>query len=295
MLSKKHLTLLAIVAVVAVFASSATVPAASPAAGTILETGPGRPGAGGILPEAVARQADSRTLTPLDVARVRTVGEIAISPDGAQIAFTLSVPREPGSENNGPAWSELHLVGFDGSDHRPFVTGEVNVSHLRWTPDGAYVSYAARREGDDAAAIYVIPATGGESRRLVHYPTSVSNFEWRPDGRAVGFIARDPVDKELQELRAQGFNQEVYEEDNSARRIVVVELPDGPSGEAEEPQVIDGVTGHPYGIAWSLSTTAICSGGYRSSAQRAAASRARSTIRASWASLPGPPTAARWC
>jgi len=98
------------------------------------------------------------------------------------------------------------------------VTGEVNVSHVRWSPDGEYVTYAARREGDDAAAIYVIPATGGESRRLVHYPTSVSNFEWRPDGKAVRFIARAPVDKELQTLRAQGFNQEVYEEDNSGRR-----------------------------------------------------------------------------
>jgi dipeptidyl aminopeptidase/acylaminoacyl peptidase len=251
MFRKKHLTLLAIVAVVAVFASSATVPAASRTPSADLEMGAGGPGARGALAEAVARQGEARALTPLDVARVRTVGEIAISPDGAQIAFTLSVPREPGSENNGPAWSELHLIGFDGSDHRPFVTGEVNVSHVRWSPDGAYVSYAARREGDDAAAVYVIPATGGESRRLVHYPTSVSNFEWRPDGRAVGFIARDPVDEELQKLRARGFNQEVYEEDNSARRIVVVDLPDGPSGEAEEPQVIDGVIGHPYGIAWS--------------------------------------------
>jgi len=237
MLRTKHLTLLAIVAVVAVFALSSTAPAASPAVGTASET--------------VARQAGTRALTPLDVARVRTVGEIAISPDGTQIAFTLRVPREPGSENNGPAWSELHLVSFDGSEHRPFVTGEVNISHVRWSPDGEYVTYAARREGDDAAAIYVIPATGGESRRLVDYPASVSNFEWRPDGKAVGFIAREPVDEELQALRAQGFNQEVYEEDNSARRIVVVELPDGPSGEAEKPRVIDGITGHPYGIAWS--------------------------------------------
>ncbi len=237
MLRTRHLTLLTIAAVVAVVALAGTAPAVSPAVGTASTT--------------PARQAGTRALTPLDVARIRTAGEIAISPDGSQIAFTLSVPREPGSENNGPAWSELHLVSFDGSDHRPFVTGEVNVTHVRWSPDGEYVTYAARREGDDATAIYVIPATGGESRRLVHYPTSVSNFEWRPDGKAVGFIAREPVDKELQALRAQGFNQEVYEEDNTARRIVVVELPDGPSGEAEEPRVIDGIAGHPYGIAWS--------------------------------------------
>jgi hypothetical protein len=51
--------------------------------------------------------AQDRVITPKDVARIRSTGEIAISPDGSEIAYTLSVPRQPGGERNGPAWAEL--------------------------------------------------------------------------------------------------------------------------------------------------------------------------------------------
>src|SRR6266508_3906748 len=40
-------------------------------------------------------------LTPFDVARIRTVGSIAISPDGSRIAYTLSVPRRVLDEEDG--------------------------------------------------------------------------------------------------------------------------------------------------------------------------------------------------
>jgi dipeptidyl aminopeptidase/acylaminoacyl peptidase len=235
----KQLSLIAIVSALVMIAAAGSTPATAHGVA-----------AAGIAPAGTAQDA-ARPLTPLDVAHIRTVGQVAVNPDGSQIAFTLSVPRKPGGDSNGPAWSELHVVGFDGSDHRPFVTGEVNVGQVGWSPDGQFISYAARREGDEATAIYVIPAMGGESRRLVEYETSISSYEWRPDGKAIGFIAREPVDEELEALRAKGFNQEIYEEDFTARQILVAALPDGPAGEAEPPRMMEGTTGHPYGLAWS--------------------------------------------
>ena len=62
--------------------------------------------------------AQGRTLTPLDVAQIRSVGEVALRPNGAAIAYTLGVPREVGGDDNGPAWVELHVVGFDGTGDR---------------------------------------------------------------------------------------------------------------------------------------------------------------------------------
>ncbi len=192
----------------------------------------------------------SRTLTPMDVARVRTVGEVTMRPDGSTIAYTLSVPREVGSDDNGSAWAELHMVDFDGGNDRPFVAGEVNVSHLRWTPGGRYLSYLARREGDDHRSVYIIPADAGESMRVYQHETNVETFDWRPDGGAIAFVAREPVATDLSDLRGKGFNMEVYEEDWQARRIYVVELPEGPEGPAGEARAID-VPGHPYAVVWS--------------------------------------------
>ena len=94
-----------------------------------------------------ATATETRVLTPIDVARLQSVGQVAIRPDGSVIAYTLSVPREPGRDPNGPARTRLHVVSSDGSDDRTFVGGEVNVSHLRWSPDGRFLSYLARRPG----------------------------------------------------------------------------------------------------------------------------------------------------
>jgi dipeptidyl aminopeptidase/acylaminoacyl peptidase len=212
---------------------------------------------GGLLParlQASLAQQDpgqGRVLSPEDVARIRTVGEVAIRPDGSAIAYTLSVPREPGRDEDGAAWSELHVVSYDGSDDRPFVAGAVNVSHLRWSPDGSQLSYLARREGDEQRAIYVIPAAAGESRRLYQHDTSIDAFDWRSDGRAIAFVAQEPVPADLQDLREKGFDHEVYEEDRRPRRLYVLELPAGPGGEAGEVRMLEGVAGHPWGVVWA--------------------------------------------
>ncbi len=213
---------------------------------------------GGSSPAAVAVAfaqdptvaPQGRTLTPLDVARIRTVGEVALRPNGAAIAYTLSVPREVGGDDNGPAWVELHMVGFDGANDRPFVSGKVNVSNLRWTLDGRYLSYLARREGDDHRSLYVIPADAGESLRVYQHETNIEAFDFRRDERAIAFVAGEPVPADLGKLRGQGFDMEVYEEDWQARRLYVLELIDGPEGTAGEARALD-LPGHPYDVVWS--------------------------------------------
>ena len=202
-------------------------------------------------PQGNGASAQPRALTPGDVARIRSVDEVAIRSDGAQIAYTLAVPRQPGRNENGPTYSELHVIGFEGSGARPFVTGAENVSDVRWAPGEAYVSYLANREGDDWKSIYVIPASGGESMRLYQHGTDVEAYDWRPDGKAVAFVASAAVPAELKELRDRGFNQEIYEEDYQARQLFVLELPAGPGGPAEAARRIEGLPGHAWHVKWS--------------------------------------------
>jgi dipeptidyl aminopeptidase/acylaminoacyl peptidase len=206
--------------------------------------------AAGAAPLAAQTAGAARVLTPKDVARIRSVGEVAIRPDGSAIAYTLSVPRRPGVDPDGPAWSRLRLVRFDGSDDRPFVSGAVNVSHLRWSPDGGYLAYLARRTGDEHRAIYVIPAEGGESVRLYEHETDIEAFDWRPDGRALAFVAREAEPAERAELRKKGFDAEIYEEDWRPRRLFVLELPAGPEGPAGAVRRLE-TPGQPWHVAWS--------------------------------------------
>ncbi|HSG81616.1 MAG TPA: hypothetical protein VLC48_05165, partial [Gemmatimonadota bacterium] len=196
-----------------------------------------------------AETPEARPLTPKDVARLHSAAELAIRPDGSAIAYTLSVPRTPGRGENGAAWAPLHMVTFDAGDDRTFVGGEVNVSHLRWSPDGRFLGYLARRPGDDHVSIYVIPAEAGESVRLYQHETSIQAFDWRPDGRAIAFVATEALPAEVSELREKGFDQEVYEEDWQSRRLYVLDLPGGPAGEAGSAAMIE-VPGQPWHVVW---------------------------------------------
>jgi dipeptidyl aminopeptidase/acylaminoacyl peptidase len=213
-------------------------------------------GAAASAPPLTAQLADApaagetRALTPKDVARIRSVVELAMRPDGSAIAYTLSVPREPGRDPDGPAWSRLYVVRFDGSGERVYIGGAVNISHLRWSPDGKYLGYLARRDGDERRAIYVIPAEAGESLRLYMHETDIESFDWRPDGRAIAFVAREAEPAEPAELARKGFDAEIYEEDWLSRRIFVLELPAGPEGPAGEARMLD-VPGQPWHVAWS--------------------------------------------
>jgi len=188
-------------------------------------------------------------LGPTQVAAVRSVGAVTISPDGETIAYTLSVPREPGVDPDGRAWTELRVVGFDGADERGFITGEVNVAGVQWSPDGSLLTYLARREGDAGTSIWAIPVKGGESYPLVRHETSISTYEWRPDGGAIAFIASSKTAANVAELRDKGFTQEIYEEDRPQRQAFVVEV--SSPAEVSEARQLDGVPGNPYFLAWS--------------------------------------------
>ncbi|MEW6747091.1 MAG: S9 family peptidase [Planctomycetota bacterium] len=185
-------------------------------------------------------------LTPHQVASLRGVAEAKISPDGTQIAYTLSVPRKPGVDKDGPPWRELHLVDAGGGDPRPFVTGEVNVSAIAWLPDGRHLSFLAKRGEDKQTTLYLIPADGGEARRLVALESSIESYDWNPEGTRVTLIARESAPEERKKWREKGFAQEVFEEDWRPFKLWI----SSPFEAATKPQALD-LPGSAFQAVWN--------------------------------------------
>lgn len=165
-----------------------------------------------VLTVSVTWPAATYGVTPHEVARLRWATEAAIAPDGSAVAYVLRVPRRPIHDPDGPAWGELHLVRRDGTTV-PFVTGDVTVSRIAWTPDGSAISFLAKRGADKFTSLYVIAANGGEARRLLAHGSDIAGYSWSPDGKQVAFLATEPLAEAKQKLRDQGFTQRVYEED----------------------------------------------------------------------------------
>jgi dipeptidyl aminopeptidase/acylaminoacyl peptidase len=193
-------------------------------------------------PPALPQGAES--FTPAHVAKIRSVTSARISPDGRHIAYTLSVPRRPLVDEDGAAWSELHVAG-PGEAVRPFITGEVNVEAVRWTPDGENIAFLSRRGKDTTRALYLLPIGGGEARRVLKFDGSIGSYSFSPDGKRVAFTAAPPASKEKRELEGKGFNQDIYEEDDPPARVWIAAL------ESESaPRMLD-LPGHASAVEWS--------------------------------------------
>ena len=164
-------------------------------------------------------------LSPYDVARIRTVVSAAISPDGEAIAFVRTHPRDPLEGQDGPTWTELYVVDTDGRE-RGFVTGEVNVAGVAWTPDGGSISFLTRGGSDENRALHVIPLDGGEARKVVTHRSNIAGYSWSPDGTRVAFLATEGQSQEDREFQRKGFNQIVYEESARPMRVWVTDVPE---------------------------------------------------------------------
>ena len=181
-----------------------------------------------------ARADELGRWTSEHVARLRAVTAAVVSPDGSKIAYMLSVPRRPMVDDDGPAWAELHVVTPDKVT-RPYVTGEVNVSEVAWTPDGNAMAFLAKRGKDEFKSLYLIPAEGGEARRALAFPADIAGFSFAPDGKRLAFLAVDPEPKAKADLKKKGFSQVVFEEDQRPVKVWIATLGD----DASEPKALD--------------------------------------------------------
>ena len=161
--------------------------------------------------------------TPKHLAKLRSVSEAKISPDGKRVAYVLSVPRKLLKEKDGPAWGELHVVDDEGNS-RAFVSGNVKVTKVDWTPDGLGISFLTKRKDDKAKSLYVIPEDGGEARKVVGHETGISGYSWSPDGKQVAFTAKQSLAAKTKKLRKNGFNQQVFEEDWQPIKVWIAEV-----------------------------------------------------------------------
>src|SRR5206468_12961509 len=64
----------------------------------------------------------------------------------------------------------------------------------------------------------------GEARKLLNHSTDIQGYSFNGDGSAVAFLATEPVPAVKKKLSDQGFNQEIYEEDQPFVRLWIATL-----------------------------------------------------------------------
>lgn len=190
-----------------------------------------------------------RTIEAADIFRIRLVSDPQVSPDGSQVAYTVTELDEKDNCYRAAIW----LVPLSGGESRRLTSGKHRDGQPRWSPDGTTLAFTSDRKLDDdlKGQIWTVRVAGGEPTRLTSLDEGVEEFCWSPDGRSIAAVSKVRVgehnpDSDVRVIRTpryrfdgEGFLDDKY------RQIFVI---DAASGDAR--QITSGAFEHQH-PAWS--------------------------------------------
>ncbi len=133
--------------------------------------------------------AVTSTFTLDDIPKLVGVSNVAIAPDGKQIAFVVS-RQNLKTDKNEPT---LELYDVASKSTRALTFERTGLSSPAWSPDGAKIAFLANygSGADVKQQVWIMDLRGGDPVVVTKAPEGVEEFAWRPDGGAIAYVAPD--------------------------------------------------------------------------------------------------------
>jgi dipeptidyl aminopeptidase/acylaminoacyl peptidase len=128
------------------------------------------------------QERDPDHFGPADVFQLEVAGDPRISPDGSRVVYVRSSMDIMTDRQRSNLW----IVDYDGSNHRPLLTGQQNFSSPRWSPDGTRLLYVASDE-HGKSQLYLRWMDTGQTALLTQLERGPGGLSWSPDGSTIAF------------------------------------------------------------------------------------------------------------
>jgi dipeptidyl aminopeptidase/acylaminoacyl peptidase len=127
-------------------------------------------------------------LTSPDLYKVRSVGEVQLSPDGSRVAYSVTNNDQPGRP-----YSQTFVMKLDSLQSIKLGGDRGRASSPRWSPDGQWIAYVGA-DGltickPDGSSVIVVAPISGTNHPL---PSSGDRIAWSPNSRQLAFISTSP-------------------------------------------------------------------------------------------------------
>ena len=131
--------------------------------------------------------AQQRGFQPADYYDLVTVGDVAVSPEGDLVAFTVTRILEEENRRLREVWIQALESGRPVDEPYQFTAPAGDSYAPRWSPDGSLLSFTSERGDDDNTTWFVrVSGPGGEA---FHIEGVRGSPVWSADGEWIAYLA----------------------------------------------------------------------------------------------------------
>ena len=158
---------------------------------------------------------------------VRNFKQVAISPDGKEVAWVESLA----------AGSSAIYVATPGSTEQPrrISAGDGNTEYaehdIAWSPDSRKLAFLSDKEGSEQLQLYVAEFTGRSVRQLTRLAGFLASPSWSPDGRQIALLFTENAPRAAGPLEPMTPPSGLIEQHIYEQRLAMV---DSASGQVRE-------------------------------------------------------------
>lgn len=146
-----------------------------------------------------------------------------LSPDGRRILYLVEEPDWEENDYRRQAW----IVDIPSGEKRQLTFEREGVGNLKWSPDGKYMSFTAKRGEEARTQVWIMPSDGGEARVLTSSPTGIKSYQWCPSGLSIAYTDTDDPKPELEKRKKVYGDFDFFEENLEPNRLRIQGLEGG--------------------------------------------------------------------